>query len=104
MDRVIKINCKHVYESGLEYEDKAKEIENILKTLVKAGEDIKNIWPSDDGNNFLVSYNKHILDLNDIIEFLDDEAYILKGCALEHSNIDNNFSDKMKRSDEYEQG
>ncbi len=102
MERVIKINCKHVYESGLEYENKASEIEKIQKKLIKAGEDIKSIWPSEDGHNFLVSYNEHILELNNIIEFLDEEAYILKGSALEHSNVDNDFSDKMKRSDDYD--
>ena len=101
--RTIKINCKHVYDSGLKYEKEAEEITNIQKKLLSAYSEIKKIWPGVDGHNFLVSFDSHITELNDLVSFLDEEAFILKGTALEHNQIDNEFVEKMKRSDIDEQ-
>ena len=41
--------------------------------------------------------------LKRIVLDIDDEAYILNNSALEHYNVDADFSDKMKRSDIDEQ-
>ena len=97
--RTIKINCKHVYDSGSKYEKEADEILDVQKRLLNSYSEIKKIWPSVDGHNFLVSFDNHILELNKLVNFLDEEATILKGSALDHNQADNDFFEKMKRSD-----
>lgn len=99
MGRTIKINCKKVYESGSKYEREAEVIVDIQKKLTEIGEGINEAWGGEDGHNFQVSFDQHIRQFDDIVEFLNDNAYILKGCALEHNTIDSNFNEKMKRKD-----
>ena len=99
MGRIIKINCKKVYESGNKFEKEAEVIEQTQKEITKIGEEIATIYQGEDGHNFQVSFNKHISAFDDIVEFLNDKAFILKGSALEHNGVDNNFNEKMKRRD-----
>ena len=104
MERILKINCKKVYESGDKYEREAAVITDIQKQLNEIAEGIHEAWGGEDGNNFQVSFNEHIKQLDEIIEFLGDESEILKGSALDHNTVDSNFNEKMKRkdTDEYE--
>ena len=99
MVRGIKINCKRVYETGLKYNQEAEEIEKEQKQLTNIAEAIGEAWTGADSNNFLVSFNNHIKDLDRAVNFLNEQASILKGNALEHSNVDINFTNNMKRSD-----
>ena len=99
MSNGIEINCKKVYDSGKEYVDYCEEIINIQKDLDKISNNISEIWNGVDDNNFIVSFNKHIKDLDLIINFLGSNGTILKNTALEHGNIDDNFATQMERSD-----
>lgn len=103
MGRGIKINCKRVYETGLKYDKEADLIKGEQEKLNNISSEINSIWTGGDSNNFLVSFNQHIKALDEIINFLNTKSGILKGSALDHSNVDNNFSNKMKRSDMNEQ-
>ena len=103
MGRGIKINCKRVYETGLKYNQKADLVKQEQDKLNKISSNIGSIWTGGDSHNFLVSFNEHIKALDEIADFLNEKANILKGNALEHSNVDTNFSNKMKRSDMNEQ-
>ena len=98
MGRKIKINCKRVYETGLKYTKQAELIMKEQQKLNAISGEIESAWTGADSNNFLVSFNKHIEELNNIMAFLNNESGILKANALEHSNIDINFTNKMKRS------
>ena len=99
MVKGIKINCKRVYETGLKYNKEADLVRQEQEKLNNISEGIYNAWTGGDSNNFLVSFNEHIKALDEIIEFLENNANILKSNALEHSNIDTNFTNNMKRSD-----
>ena len=98
MGRKIKINCKRVYETGLKYAQQAELIRKEQSNLNSIAGGINAAWNGEDGNNFLISFNKHIESLNNVIDFLNTESSILKANALEHSNIDIEFTNKMKRS------
>lgn len=99
MGRGIKINCKRVYETGLNYNKEAEMVKQEQDKLNNISSEINNAWTGGDSHNFLVSFNEHIEALDEIIEFLDNNANILKRNALEHSNIDTNFTNDMKRSE-----
>lgn len=102
MGRGIKINCRKVYETGLTYDKASELIKENQTELSNISSSIEGAWTGGDSNNFKVSFNEHIKSLDDIISFLEDKANILKGNALDHNTVDNNFSAKMKRSDVYE--
>ena len=99
MERLIKINCKKVYDAGNKYEEEIEIIKDMQTKLENIKENIANTWQGADSHNFQVSFEEHIRAFDDIIDFLDDKATTLKGSALEHSNIDNNLNEKMKRSE-----
>lgn len=99
MSKSIKINCRKVYETGLSYDRASELVKENQKKLFQISSAIGNVWTGSDSNNFQVSFNQHIQSLDEIINFLTEKASILKGNALDHSTIDNNFSIKMKRSD-----
>ncbi len=98
----IKINCRKVYETGINYQsaaDKVKENQNNLENIAS---EISGTWTGGDSNNFLASFNEHIKSLEPIEDFLDSNGAILKGDALDHNIVDNDFSERMKRSEIYE--
>ncbi len=99
MGNRLRINCKRVYETGVDYTNISEEITKIQEDLKKCHEEIENNWSGVDSHNFLVSFDKHITDLTQINKFLNFNADILKKNALEHSTIDNNFATKMERSE-----
>jgi exonuclease VII small subunit len=103
MGRGIKINCKRVYETGLKYNKEAELVKAEQQKLAEVSNSIGTIWTGGDSNNFQVSFNEHIKSLDEVIVFLENKAMILKGNALDHSTIDNDFTNKMKRSDMNEQ-
>ncbi len=95
----IKINCKYVYETGLKYDE---ILNNILEDQQKLSDILDNIptyWEGVASHNFQVSFEKHIASLDDIINTLGYNSDVLKGSALEHNGVDNDFSEKLKRSD-----
>ena len=100
---MIKINCRKVYQAGLKYDKASEIVKNEQYKLNKISKRIEEIWKGGDSNNFLCSFDEHIKALDDIIRYLEDKSIVLRKKALEHSNADNNFSNKMKRSDINEQ-
>ncbi len=103
MGRGIKINCKRVYETGLKYNREAELIREEQQKLSEISNTISTIWTGGDSHNFQVSFNDHIKSLDEVINYLENKAMILKGNALDHSTVDNDFTNKMKRSDMNEQ-
>ena len=99
MGNIFRINCKRVYENGVYYNNNCEKIINIQKELKNIYDGIDNNWEGVDKHNFLVSFNKHIEDINTLINFLTVNSDLLKKNALEHSEIDNVFAAKMERSD-----
>lgn len=99
MGNRIRINCRKVYDNGVYYQDRSEEIINIQQELNNISSEIESIWGGADGHNFLVSFNTHINNLDQIINFLHDNGSLLKKNALNHNGIDNNFAAKMERSD-----
>ena len=99
----IKINCKKVYDSGMNYINVSEEIVNIQKRLDGISEKVHDILGGAPGNNFIVSFNKHIKDFDAVINFLGDNGTLLKRNALEHGNIDGIFATQMERSELDEQ-
>lgn len=95
----IRINCKKVYDNGMFYLDNCEKLSAIQKELNDVSDKIDEIWGGIDNNNFLVSFKKHIKDLDQVINFLEDNGDLLKKNALAHSGIDNNFTIDMERSD-----
>ena len=98
----IRINCKKVYDNGVDYIENSEEILEIQKDLKQISEDIKNAWKGADDHNFGVSFNKHIADLDLIIGFLSENGDLLKQNASGHEGIDNNFATQMERSEIHE--
>jgi hypothetical protein len=98
MGRVIEINCRKVYDSGKEYQNYCEEIIDIQKYLDEVSSNINEIWGGVDNDNFLVSFNNHVKDLDLIINFLGSNGQLLQNNALEHGNIDNSFATEMEKS------
>ena len=96
---MIKVNCNKVYESGLFYSKKADEILNIQKRIDSISSDIFGILGGAAGNNFTVSFIKHIKALDAPINFLEDNSQLLKTTALQHGNADGIFVTQMERSE-----
>ncbi len=99
----IKINCRKVYETGLEYENDAEVIRKKAEKLQEISSSIDEVWTGMDSNNFQVSFNEHIKSLDNLINFLEENQEVLKKSALNHNIVDNNFKNKMKRSEIDEQ-
>lgn len=95
----IKINCKYVYETALKYDEIMNNILDDQKKLSEISANIPNYWEGVASHNFRVSFEKHIGSLDDIINTLGNSSNVLKGSALEHNSVDNDFSEQMKRSD-----
>ena len=98
MSNGIEIDCEKVYDSGKEYQDLCEEIIDIQKYLDTVSQNIYEIWDGLDNNNFLSSFNKHVKNLDLVINFLGSNGTILKDCASEHGNIDKDFATQMERS------
>ncbi len=103
MGKSIKINCKKVYETGLNYEQKAEILKRIQKDLDESKQKIEKSWKGKDYNNFVINFNNHINDLSYFINFLTNKGELLKNKAINHNAIDNNLSTKIKRNEFYEQ-
>lgn len=98
----IKINCRKVYETGIKYQKAAETIKESQNELESISSEILSAWTGGDSNNFLISFNEHIKKLENIEDFLDSNGVILRGDALDHNTVDNDFSEQMKRSEIYE--
>ena len=99
----IKINCKYVYDTALKYDEIWNNILEDQKKLSEISANIPNYWEGVASHNFQVSFENHIGSLDDIINTLGENSDVLKGSALEHNGVDNDFSEKLKRSDIIEQ-
>lgn len=99
MSRIIKINCKRVYDVGNHYRDSAERLRALKEEMRNISTSILTNWQGADSNNFIIKYNEHINNLDILINFLDAKAEVLKGCAINHGTADDNFSVSMKRSD-----
>ncbi len=100
MERKIMIDCYKVYETGNNYSKDAEGIEQNQTKLTEIAETIETIWKGPDSQNFIISLKKHIDEMNDIIGFLDHKSDVLKGASTDHKATDEEFTRKMKRSDE----
>ncbi len=99
MTKLIRINYGKVYNTGAHYKNVAETIRDKQKELRKILTEIESAWGGVDSHNFAVSFNAHIDDLDYLIDYLDFDSAILKGCSRDHNRSDNNFVEKMKRSD-----
>ena len=95
----IKINCRKVYETGQEYQKDAEVIKEKAKKLQEISSSISKSWTGMDSHNFQLSFNEHIKSLDDLINFLEVNQDILKKSSLNHNIVDDNFKNKMKRSE-----
>ncbi len=96
---ILRINYKKVYDTGLYYKYISEILECKKEELKAISSNIQDSWKGVDSHNFLVSFNNHIEELNYLIEFLDNDSSVLKGCALDHNSTDSKFAENMKRSD-----
>lgn len=99
MGERIKINCKKVYDNGVNYLNESDEIKSIQNELDSISAEIEKIWGGEDGHNFIVTFNEHIKSFDAIINFLGENGNLLKNQALEHSGIDNTLATQVERSD-----
>lgn len=102
--RELRINCKKVYDTGSIYGIEANEISEIKKRLDKISEEIGESWSGGDSHNFLESFNAHIYDLNNLINFLNGSEKILKNVALNHSRYNHDFIKRVKNNEQEEHG
>lgn len=99
MGNVIRINCKRVYDTSLFYLTKKDELNDIVKQMEKISANIKAAWNGVDYDNFLLNYSDQINRIKNVISFVDYESEILRLSSNTHSSLDNNFINKIKRSD-----
>ena len=99
MTKLIRINYGKVYNTGQHYRNVAETIREKQKELRGVSSEIESAWKGADSHNFSVSFNSHIDDLDFLIDYLDYDSEVLKGCSRDHNRVDNNFVEKMKRSD-----
>ena len=95
----IAVKCRKVYETGSRYLMYKDKIGYDQKKLLAIGENIMEAWGGEDRDRFIDAFNTHVSSLGELLYFLENESTILKEAALNHSNNDNNFALKMKRSD-----
>lgn len=96
---ILKINTQKVYDSGVYYQKKEEEVKSLKNRLLEVSNDISENYEGPDSHNFLVSFENHINDLEKIELFLDDNSQLLKGNSLDHGTEDNNFIEKVERSE-----
>lgn len=95
----IKVNCKIVYDSGNNFNDKSERISKIKDRLNESLEKIKGAWEGADGHNFAESFNSHVYELENISNYLKDNGSLFKSIALNHGNVHEEFVTKAGRSD-----
>lgn len=96
----IKINCKKVYDTGLEYENYAEKLIDIKKKLESLSSSISSSWHGKDSAIFTAKLDLNISSFDDLIQFLFDKGYLLKDKSSKHGNTDKKFVDDIKRSDD----
>ena len=99
MANKIKINCKKVYDTAVFYGDSAQRISELKKELSTISSNVSNAWQGVDNNNFTVTFNNHIEQLNELVSFLESKSLLLKKISSLHNSVDNDFSNSMKRVD-----
>ena len=100
--RKIKFNCKQIYDTGTLYDAKIEEIREIKNEMANISNRIKENWTGDDNHNFLESFNAHIYDLTNIINYLEGNGKIMKDTALNHGKVNEEFFSRIERSDNNE--
>lgn len=102
--RELRINCKRVYDTGSVYGIGANELIEIRKRLNNISLDIKEIWSGGDSHNFLESFNAHIYDLNNLINFLNGSEKVLKNVALNHNRYNHEFVKRVENNERDKNG
>lgn len=100
MSNKIKINCRRVFDTGSTYLTQVEEIKEIKNTLKNISSEIANCWHDGiDSINFQNNFNSYIESMDDLTEFLTSEGALLMANALDHSNVDKNFTNSMRSRD-----
>lgn len=99
MGRIIKINCQKVYKTGLLYMQDAENLKTYQDELRQVLSNVKESWKGVDSNNFAVRLEQYIESLDDIVIALEEKSEVLKSNALNHNTVDNEFLERMKRSE-----
>lgn len=100
MSSKIKINCKKVFDTGLEYENYAERLIDIKNKLENLSSSISSSWQGKDSDVFIAKLDFNISSLDELIEFLFDKGYLLKDKSSKHGATDKKFIDDIKRSDD----
>ena len=99
MGRIIKINCQKVYKTGLLYMQDAEQLKSYQEELRKVLSNVKDSWQGADSNNFAIRVEQYIESLDDIVIALEEKSDVLKSSALNHNTVDNEFLERMNRSE-----
>ena len=99
MGRIIKINCQKVYKTGLLYMQDAEQLKSYQEELRKVLSNVKDSWQGADSNNFAIRLEQYIESLDDIVIALEEKSDVLKSSALNHNGVDNEFLERMNRSE-----
>ena len=98
----IRINCKRVYDVGINFNEEASKLIEIKNNLTGISNRVKEAWTGDDRHNFLESFDAHIYELENIANYLKDDEKLLKNIALCHAQINEDFAKQTERSGEDE--
>ena len=93
----MRIDGAKVYETGCKYIMYKDLIGYNMKRLDDIRKEINSAWQGRDYNTFSNSFGKHINEITPLLNYLENEAEILKKSAIAHSSNDKNFANKIKR-------
>ena len=95
-----RIKPAKLYALGSKYYMYRDRVSYDKHRLMAILDGIQGAWRSGgDRDIFIKNYEEHVKSLLEIIFFLEEQSGILKSNALAHSDNDNKFATKMKRSD-----
>lgn len=97
-----KMNCRDVYDTSISYLEFKNNLEDIQKELKDISDGISSSWIGGDSTIFNENLKVHIESFKEVIDFMDYQALKLKDNSTNHSQIEEEFNEELKRSEKYE--
>lgn len=99
MKSILKINCKRVYKSAMDFDELNQKYCLLLEKMQNISSGISESYSGIDSKIFVNNFNNYITSLEKISTFLSNKSNIMKEAAKKHSQIDNSLLEEIKRSD-----
>lgn len=94
----LKINCKKVYKTAMEFDEINESYKNLLDKMKAVSNEIEEAWQGNDYQTFKNKFDNYIDSLNDVTIFFTNKSSAMKNTALKHGRLDNELKERIERS------